>query len=176
MYGIWPRSGEIDLLESREFFLGGGDFHSNSVKQCVSINTEAEIVIWSIEYLGGNRNLTNHIGEQIGVERFGSTLHFGPNWDQNGYSTATFSKRSPPGHGFNMDFHRYQLIWTPERLRFCIDSREVGVVEVGEGFWARYPFQGENPWINGSKAAPFDQQVSIEFLSNFWKRTEIRVL
>lgn len=149
VYGIWPRSGEIDLLESRKF-----QFWPFSV--CF---LGVPLIFCYGFRLGGNKNLSNHNGEHIGVDHYGSTLHFGTNWDDNGYSTATYSQRTAPGKGYNMDFHRYQLIWTPECLRFCVDGREVGVVNVDDGFYARYPFHGANPWLSGTKSAPFDQQV-----------------
>lgn len=125
-YGGWPRSGEIDLMESR-----------------------------------GNRNYTNSEGKQIGVEHFGSTLHFGPSWDQNGYSTTLMNKNTPSNQGFNKGFHRYQMDWTPEFMKFSVDGHEVGTINVGGGFWARGGFQGENIWKNGARMAPFDDEVSV---------------
>lgn len=110
----------------------------------------------------GNTQYLNNDGQHIGVEHFGSTVHFGPRWDQNGYSTALFSVRSKPGDGFNNGFHRYMMEWSPECILFCIDGREAGRIDVGNGFWARGEniFNGENIWANASKAAPFDQFVS----------------
>lgn len=110
--------------------------------------------------LGGNRNYTNHNGKQIGVEHFGSTLHFGPSWDQNGYWSSTFSTHSEPGQGFNNGFHKFQMEWTPECIRFCVDYREVGTVQVGDGFWSRANFKGEKIWKDGTSSAPFDQEVN----------------
>lgn len=108
----------------------------------------------------GNQHYVNADGKHIGVEHIGSTLHFGPLWNQNGYHTATFSTYSKPGVGFNKDFHRYQMIWTPECITFCIDGIEIGRVLKGDGFWARGGFQGENIWANATNMAPFDQEVS----------------
>lgn len=157
VYGIWPRSGEMDLVESRKF----NDALTHIC--CPKYGDDSVICSHFIPIkmidLGGNRDYVNHVGQQIGVEHIGSTLHFGTNWDDNGYTTATFSKNSKPG--YNMGFHRYEMVWTPEYIRFCVDGRKVGVVEVGDGFYSRYPFHGPNPWVNGTKAAPFDQQVNL---------------
>lgn len=127
-YGDWPRSGEIDLLESR-----------------------------------GNRNYWNHEGKHIGVENFGSTLHFGPRWDQNGWSTATFDTRTAPGQGYDKDFHKYKLEWTPSHIRVFLDDRQVGEILVGNGFWRRGGFPGDNIWASGSAMAPFDREVILLF-------------
>lgn len=131
-YGGWPRSGEIDLMESR-----------------------------------GNRNYVNHENKQIGVEHFGSTLHFGPAWNINGWSTATYDSNTPLGQGYNKGFHKYQMEWTPEYLKFSCDDKEIGKVDAGNGFWARAHFEGDNIWKNGTKMAPFDEQVthSLQFVT-----------
>lgn len=122
VYGGWPRSGEIDLLESR-----------------------------------GNRDLVNDENVQIGTQQVSSTLHFGPQWDQNGYKTASFSKNN--NEGYNNGFHRYGLTWTTQGMRFTYDGVQVGIVSVGDGFWQRAGFHGENIWKSGTKMAPFDEEV-----------------
>lgn len=140
-YGDWPRSGEIDLIESR-----------------------------------GNRQYLNNKGKHIGVEHFGSTLHFGPRWDQNGYWSATFETHSKPKEGFNNGFHRFLIVWTPECITFCVDGREIGQIKAGDGFWKRAKFTGDDIWANATKMAPFDQEVSkiyIIFFLNWHIRCEM---
>lgn len=107
----------------------------------------------------GNTQYVNDNGEHIGVEHMGSTIHFGPNWDQNGYSTALFATRSKAG--FNNGFHRFMMEWSPNCILFCIDGNQVGRVNVDNGFWERGQFRGENIWANASHSAPFDQYVSF---------------
>lgn len=109
----------------------------------------------------GNTQYLNQNGEHIGVEHFGSVVHFGPSWDQNGYETALFSVRSKPGDGYNNGFHRYMMEWTPNCILFCIDGHEAGRVNFDNGFWERGHFRGANIWENATQAAPFDQYVSI---------------
>lgn len=113
----------------------------------------------------GNRYLVQN-GVNIGVEQVGSTLHFGPNPDFNGYPTAHSTQNSPPGNGFNNGFHRYQMEWTPERIRFSVDDKETGTIPVENGLWSRGRFSEnaptlQNPWKNGGKFAPFDQEVDF---------------
>lgn len=119
-YGGWPRSGEIDVMESR-----------------------------------GNVKYGNNI--QIGIEHVGSTLHFGPHGNQEAWPTSTYSKNNATG--FNKDFHRYEFVWDETGIRFIIDGIEIGFVAVGDGFWARGDFKGDNIWTSGSKMAPFDEEV-----------------
>lgn len=107
----------------------------------------------------GNPQYLNDKGEHIGVEHFGSVVHFGPSWDQNGYETALFSSRTKAGDGYNNGFHRYMMEWTPNCILFCIDGHQVGRVNFGNGFWERGNFRGENIWANASQSAPFDQYV-----------------
>ena len=78
-YGGWPRSGEIDLMETR-----------------------------------GNENLLDGSGNNVGVEQFGSTLHFG-NEGWSAYMTAHFSQFSPRGNGWNKGFHSYKMEWAPSK-------------------------------------------------------------
>jgi len=60
----------------------------------------------------GNRQLFEN-GQNIGSEQSSSTLHFGPFWPLNGYENAHFEKNTAPNNGFDTDFNRFQLEWTP---------------------------------------------------------------
>lgn len=68
----------------------------------------------------GNRNYTNAEGKHIGVEHIESTIHYGPfsSMDQ----TTQFFRNSKLGNGFNNDFHRYQMEWTPGKYFDDLDS------------------------------------------------------
>lgn len=109
----------------------------------------------------GNRNLVKD-GINVGVEQMGSTLHFGPYPSLNGWPTSHYSISSPPGEGWNNDFHKYQMSWSPKGITFSIDDVESGVVDVGQGFWNRGGFSDknniDNPWRSGTIMAPFDKE------------------
>jgi hypothetical protein len=60
----------------------------------------------------GNRQLLQN-GQNIGAEQSASTLHFGPFVPINGYERAHFEKNSAPDNGFDRDFNRFRLEWTP---------------------------------------------------------------
>lgn len=99
-------------------------------------------------------------GTNIGVQQAGSTLHFGPRWDMNGFETSTATQNRNPG--FNVGFHIFRLEWTSRGLRFLYDGQQVLDVPVGSGFWNRGGFQGvQNPWQNASPMAPFDQEFFL---------------
>lgn len=131
VYGTWPSSGEIDLVEGR-----------------------------------GNRRLFE--GEvNVGTHQVGSTLHFGPRWDLNGYPFTNFVRNSETT-GFNEDFHEYTLIWSPDSITFLLDDVEVGQVNVTpeNTFWdiGRFQERGgnrDNPWKRATPLAPFDQEFYL---------------
>lgn len=94
--------------------------------------------------------------QQIGGEQISSTLHFGPNKKQDAYPTSTFTRNNATG--FQNDFHKYEFIWDESGIKFVHDDIEMGNVPVGNGFWERGAFEGENFWATGEKMAPFDQE------------------
>lgn len=103
----------------------------------------------------GNIKYGNDV--QIGVEQIVSTLHFGPNWDQDGYRTSSFSTNN--ASGYHNDFHKYGLVWDESGFKFLLDDVEFGNIPVGNGFWERGAFKGDNIWASASKMAPFDEEV-----------------
>lgn len=124
MYGDWPRSGEIDLLEAH-----------------------------------GNLNLTDINGNEIGVQRVTSGLHFGSSWNNDAFKNTTFSKNSELDYA--SDFHKYTFVWDDNGIRFFIDDAEIGNVPADAGFWKRGGFDGQNIWAAATKMAPFDQEVKL---------------
>jgi beta-glucanase (GH16 family) len=130
IYGGWPASGEIDMME-----------------------TKGNTNYWD----PGRNNV------QVGAERMGSTLNYGPRWDINGWSSTTASRNRSPG--FNENFHIYKMVWTPESLQFFLDGERILSVTPGDGgFWERGGFGWTglpNPWVNGTRMAPFDNEFGI---------------
>lgn len=112
----------------------------------------------------GNMHFKNYKNEDIGVQQVASTLHWGPHKNFNKYPLTHFTKNNESG--FHLDFHRYQLEWTPDYIKFSIDDEETGKVTPPKGgFWKLGNFSDygiENPW-KGSKSdmAPFDDEFYI---------------
>jgi len=68
----------------------------------------------------GNQQLFDVEKTHIGVEQVAQSLHFGPNHKMNAWEKTHFESNSPQDRGFDLDFHLYQLEWTPgKHLRFC---------------------------------------------------------
>lgn len=111
-----------------------------------------------------NRNYTDHNKVSQGINRFGSTLHFGPRWPYNRWDLAHWEVELDNGD-FSDDFHTFELEWTNTSIAFYLDGDEVGKISPPEGFWKLGEFDknpgGESPWKNGEKMAPFDQEFFI---------------
>ena len=121
-YGMWPASGEIDIMESR-----GND----------------------ASYPAGGRNA------------FGSTLHWGVNWDQNKYQKTHGDYKHPNSLGD--EFHVYGLYWDEKTLYTYFDTPANKVLSVDfttQAFFERGQFAPgtDNPWINQPNSAPFNKE------------------
>lgn len=66
----------------------------------------------------GNEHYYNEQGQHIGVEDYGSTIHFGNQAWNSAWWSSFFSRHSAPGWGWNKDFHAYQMEWTPSKIYF----------------------------------------------------------
>lgn len=127
----------------------------------------------------GNEDLFTWTGEHIGVNRYGSTLHFGINRTTDAWRLAHFLKYDE--NGFHSKFHNYGMIWTPgkhcsvfrylqmihkcflDEFIFLLDGEVIGILAPPEGgFWELGKFNGTKGWSD-NKMSPFDQHVSKKF-------------
>lgn len=96
-------------------------------------------------------------------KKFGSTLHWGPNWDENRYD-LTHAEHEHTESLAN-DFHTYGLHWTEDRLYTYIDDEKNIVLDVdmsdtdffSKGGWKNQ----DNPWIGETKNAPFNREFYL---------------
>lgn len=177
-YGIFGlinpiRSASISTINSFAFKYGtveirakapAGDWLWPSIWMLPKINVYGSgILSGEIDLMEsrGNRKLFD--GKvNVGVEQIQSSLHFGPQWENNGAHQAHFTTNKSPG--FNEDFHNFNLTWTPEKIEFSIDDEIVGSIDASESFWKRGEFEASgylNPWSEGSPMAPFDQEFYL---------------
>nr|XP_039269968.1 beta-1,3-glucan-binding protein-like [Styela clava] len=130
-YGGWPASGEIDIVEAR-----------------------------------GNTNLKDESGVSKGYDNMGMTLHWGPYWPMNAY-TLTTVERVNASNPYGTDFHKWVVDWTDEYIDFYVDDDLLRRVDPGSsGFWNYGDFGtsapgSDNPWENGNKMTPFDQEFYL---------------
>lgn len=141
VYGGWPRSGEIDIIEAI-----------------------------------GNRDLVTTSGEKIGIQKMGSTMHWGPGWDENRFWLTSLPKHDD-GWNYGDNFHTFILDWSPNGLRFFIDDENNALLDVpyplidANPWWVNFWEWGKpwsagavNPWAGGSNLAPFDK--NFHFILN----------
>ncbi|KAF6752646.1 concanavalin A-like lectin/glucanase domain-containing protein [Ephemerocybe angulata] len=134
VYGGWPMSGEIDIMEAR----GNGPKYATQ----------------GSNYVRGS-------------------LNWGPNGALNA-AYKTYGWWSMRRGSYDEAFHTYSLEWDEDFIRIYVDSRlhHLLDIRVKKSFWELGEFppmisQGSesavlhNIWVNGSKAAPFDQNFYL---------------
>jgi len=97
-----------------------------------------------------------------------SGLLWGPIDSVENVADDTYSAFYQLDHGldFSTDFHVFSTSWSPEGVKFYIDGTLVKqVLAPKNGLW-KLGMDDEtnrrnNPWIPGSRMAPFDQPVSL---------------
>ncbi|KAF2873258.1 concanavalin A-like lectin/glucanase domain-containing protein [Massariosphaeria phaeospora] len=131
-YGEWPKSGEIDIAESR----------------------------------GNNRTYA-----QGGNDIISSTLHFGPDSENDGWWVNNV-KRQALHTTFSDKYHTFGLEWTEKYIFTYLNTRllQVAYTHFAEPFWeyGQFPLADrngsrlENPWAHtGSNTSPFDQDFYL---------------
>ncbi|KAI0684989.1 concanavalin A-like lectin/glucanase domain-containing protein [Cytidiella melzeri] len=138
-YGIWPFSGEIDIMEAR------GNDQSYAAQ---------------------------------GINYIRSSLNYGPLASLQTHIVGWWQEKR---FTYGEDFHTYGLEWTPDWMRFYVDTRLQAMMNLkvtgkgGKSFFDRgdYPTTAHNGsdtevivsniWeeAGGSSAAPFDQQFFL---------------
>ncbi|XP_071096802.1 beta-1,3-glucan-binding protein-like [Haliotis cracherodii] len=112
----------------------------------------------------GNRHYYDANGRSVGVDSYGSTIHFGTDYFHNGWSRAHQSWVKENGT-YGDEFHTYGVEWDEDAITFSFDGRQTLRVSPGDtGFWGFGEFNEtgfDNPWKGASKMAPFDKEFYI---------------
>ena len=95
---------------------------------------------------------------------FASTLHWGPNYDANGWEQTHAEYTSATS--LADDFHIYGLKWTKDRIQTYIDSEDNVVLDVDTSdktFWEKGGWENrDNPWAHEEDLnAPFNQEFFL---------------
>lgn len=145
-YGLWPQSGEIDIMESR----GNG------------------ISFISVDSLGNE----SPGGHNTAV----SSLHWGPGtpYPVDSHGLTTNGLTFPSGTtSLTTGYHTFGMEWTPNSIRTYVDKRLTRVAYFkfpAKGFWNKGAFNAlsfytgqtfQNPWITGTSHSPFDQEFYL---------------
>lgn len=101
-----------------------------------------------------------------GCNQFSSTLHWGPDWNEDQYTKTHASYTAPAGTDLTQGFHTYGLFWNASLIQTYIDDPVNGVVlsvPINTSFWSLGNFSAnrDNPWVDASPAAPFDQRFYL---------------
>ncbi|KAJ4002310.1 GH16 beta-1,3-glucan recognition protein [Lentinula boryana] len=151
-YGAWPLSGKCTMLLN---LLTPNAFH----------------YIGEIDIMEARGNGPSY--PKQGTDYVRGSLNWGPlTWLNEVWRTYGWwqMKRG----SFDKGFHTYSMEWTEKFIRLYVDSRLHHMLElnINEAFWDRGDFPAvvqngsevvalENPWINGTNAAPFDQRFYL---------------
>lgn len=98
-----------------------------------------------------------------GYDTFGSTLHWGPAWNEDMWSKTHAVKK---GVDLTADFHTYGLVWNSSYIGTYLDSPDNKVLDfkIAESFWSLGGWPSPpwtNPWENGENSAPFDREFFL---------------
>ena len=152
VYGQWPASGEIDIVEVRsnlDFSCGGAPLGWQLAGQTMhwgpSTNQNAfQLTHWE-KYV--------NTSESIFFK-----------WQNKIYNYGKLCCRINRQVDFSADFHVYRVEWLLDGLQFYIDDELIGeVYPPAGGFWELGGFRGQPIWSSGTKMAPFDQRVLLSF-------------
>ncbi|PSN30366.1 Beta-1 [Blattella germanica] len=107
-----------------------------------------------------NDNYYDGNGVSQGIDRMGSTMHWGPDPNHNAYWRTHWEK------DFADDYHLFGIEWTENHIKYTVDNEEIGTIWAPQdGFWYFGEFHnnpgGENIWQYGSWLAPFDKEFNF---------------
>ena len=98
-----------------------------------------------------------------GYDTFGSTLHWGPSWNQDSWSKTHAEKK---GVDLTANFHIYGLVWSEKYIGTYLDSPDNKVLDftINESFWQLGGWPSppwNNSWESGGTNAPFDREFFL---------------
>lgn len=123
----------------------------------------------------GNRDFKSAAGAYIGVQHMGSTLHWGPAWNDNHYYLTSRGQNNDAVN-YGDSLHTFILDWSENGLGIYVDNEDTPLLLVPNppidqnpswvDFWTfGSPWNpgNTNPWTGGTNMAPFDQAFRFIF-------------
>jgi len=112
----------------------------------------------------GNTNYPKENGG--GVESFGSTMHWGPDFYRNQYMKTHAEYSLTNGKTFADDFHTFGLYWDDKVIYTYLDNdtnRILSVNHSSQSYWEKSGINDvSNPWqYSPNKCAPFDTEFYL---------------
>uniref|UniRef100_A0A194AJ48 Putative lipopolysaccharide and beta-1,3-glucan-binding protein n=1 Tax=Pinctada fucata TaxID=50426 RepID=A0A194AJ48_PINFU len=115
----------------------------------------------------GNKDYHDPNGKSLGVDSFGSTLHFGPNLENDPWYKAHAEKTLPSGTLAD-DFHTWVMIWDEQHINISFEGEQIlNIPAPPGGFWKFGDLDQKIPDVDNpyryaqSNMAPFDQPFYI---------------
>ena len=98
-----------------------------------------------------------------GSDTFGSTLHWGPSWDQDIWGKTHAIKKTSD---LTADFHIYGFVWNETYMGTYLDTEDNRVLQfpITESFWKLGGWPSppwNNPWEGAEVNAPFDREFFL---------------
>lgn len=98
-----------------------------------------------------------------GYDTFGSTIHFGPNWQHDVYSATHNTKKDST---LASQFHVYGFTWNETYMGTYLDHEFNTVLShtINESFWRMTGLSSppwNNPWVGRGSNAPFDRDFYL---------------
>jgi len=121
----------------------------------------------------GNRDFVNG-GQNVGIGKMGTAMHWGANWDDNKYY-LTNRQKFDPNNNYGDNFHTYVMDWSPNGLRMYVDDQNQSMMTIPNPQidqnpnWVDFWYWGQpwktttNPWEGSSNFAPFDKAFHFIF-------------
>ena len=103
-------------------------------------------------------------GCEAGRDSYGSSLHWGLDFNTNRYPLTTTAYTTPNGKLLSDDFHTYGLLWTNDSIITYIDDPSNIVLKVPlSDFFSKgsFPPGLDDPWPQDHPGAPFDQEFYL---------------
>lgn len=98
-----------------------------------------------------------------GYDTFGSTLHWGIDWQSDFYAKTHATKKVSD---LADNFHIYGLVWNASYIGTYLDDETNMVLSypITDSFWSQTGYQSppwDNPWVGRGNDAPFDQEFYL---------------